>query len=102
MGKVFDWLDILESRADDRSISSIDIISDRDRGIGAQLLLHLFEHIQNLYPAISLSVSLENPALRLYQLLGFQIVTQMDNSLYYEKRVLVSWNIIFSTYCSLY
>ncbi|NJL80486.1 MAG: hypothetical protein HC836_29095 [Richelia sp. RM2_1_2] len=50
-----------------------------------QLLLHLFEHIKNRYPAIFLSVSLENPALRLYQRLGFKIVSQLDNSLTMKK-----------------
>ncbi|NJL61242.1 MAG: GNAT family N-acetyltransferase [Methylacidiphilales bacterium] len=53
--------------------------------MGSQLLLHLFEHLKNRYPAISLSVSLENPALRFYQRWGFEIIAQLDNSLTMKK-----------------
>jgi ribosomal protein S18 acetylase RimI-like enzyme len=59
----------------------------RKQGIGTQLILHLLENIKNLYPAISLSVSLENPALRLYQRLGFEIIGQLDNSLTMKKEL---------------
>jgi ribosomal protein S18 acetylase RimI-like enzyme len=59
----------------------------RDRGIGSQLVLHLFEHLKKSYSTVSLSVSLENPALRLYQRLGFEIVTQSDNSLTMKKEL---------------
>ncbi|MBW4599701.1 MAG: GNAT family N-acetyltransferase [Calothrix sp. FI2-JRJ7] len=59
----------------------------RQQGIGTQLIVHLLENIKNLYPAISLSVSLENPALRLYQRLGFEIVHQVDNSLTMKKEL---------------
>jgi ribosomal protein S18 acetylase RimI-like enzyme len=65
---------------------SIAILSEyRDRGVGTELLLHLFEHLKSRYPAISLSVSLENPAVRLYQSLGFEIIDQLDNSLTMKK-----------------
>jgi ribosomal protein S18 acetylase RimI-like enzyme len=57
---------------------SIAILSEyRARGVGTELLLHLFEHLKSRYPAIYLSVSLENPALRLYQRLGFEIIAQL-------------------------
>ncbi|MBW4511576.1 MAG: GNAT family N-acetyltransferase [Scytonematopsis contorta HA4267-MV1] len=59
----------------------------RKRGIGTQLIVHLLDRIKNLYPAISLSVSLENPALRLYQCLGFEIVGQSNDSLTMKKQL---------------
>jgi ribosomal protein S18 acetylase RimI-like enzyme len=46
----------------------------RGQGIGTALLKRLLEEAKNLYPAISLSVSPNNPALRLYERLGFEIV----------------------------
>ncbi len=60
-------------------------LSSAYRGVGTELLLHLFEHLKNRYHAISLSVSLENPAVRLYQRLGFEIIAQLDNSLTMKK-----------------
>jgi GNAT superfamily N-acetyltransferase len=59
----------------------------RQQGIGTQLIAHLLENIKNLYPAISLSVSSGNPALRLYQRLGFKIIHQVDNSLTMKKEL---------------
>jgi ribosomal protein S18 acetylase RimI-like enzyme len=46
----------------------------RGQGIGTALLKHLLEAAKNLYPAISLSVSPNNPAMRLYERLGFATV----------------------------
>jgi ribosomal protein S18 acetylase RimI-like enzyme len=46
----------------------------REQGIGTALLKHLLEAAKNLYPAISLSVSPNNPAIHLYERLGFQTV----------------------------
>jgi ribosomal protein S18 acetylase RimI-like enzyme len=57
----------------------------RNQGIGTQLMFHLLEHIQDKYPAVSLSVLPENPALKLYQRLGFEVVGQFDNSLTMKK-----------------
>ncbi|MEM6402707.1 MAG: GNAT family N-acetyltransferase, partial [Cyanobacteria bacterium P01_D01_bin.116] len=57
----------------------------RNQGIGTRLILDLLERITDLYPAISLSVSSDNPALRLYQRLGFELVSQFDNSLTMKK-----------------
>ena len=57
----------------------------RNQGVGTRLILDLLERIKDLYPAISLSVSSDNPALRLYQRLGFEIVGKIDNSLTMKK-----------------
>lgn len=46
----------------------------RGQGIGTALLKHLLEAAKNLYPAISLSVSPNNPAIRLYEKMGFVTV----------------------------
>jgi ribosomal protein S18 acetylase RimI-like enzyme len=46
----------------------------RGRGVGTRLLNHLLETAQNRYPSVSLSVSPGNPALRLYQRLGFETI----------------------------
>ena len=41
------------------------------RGLGTQLLALLLERVQGIYPAVSLSVRADNPALRLYERAGF-------------------------------
>jgi ribosomal protein S18 acetylase RimI-like enzyme len=46
----------------------------RGQGIGTALLEHLLEAAKHRYPAISLSVSPNNPAIRLYERLGFVTV----------------------------
>jgi ribosomal protein S18 acetylase RimI-like enzyme len=46
----------------------------RGQGIGTALLEQMLEAARKLYPAISLSVSPNNQALRLYQRMGFEIV----------------------------
>ncbi|WP_437485927.1 N-acetyltransferase family protein [Sorangium sp. So ce1014] len=43
----------------------------RGRGLGTRLLTSLLDTARNRYPAISLSVSPDNPAIRLYRRLGF-------------------------------
>jgi GNAT superfamily N-acetyltransferase len=43
----------------------------RGRGIGTQLLQRLLQRADESYDSISLSVSVENPSIRLYQRLGF-------------------------------
>lgn len=52
----------------------------RDKGVGTQLLTRMLEAMQSRYPAISLSVALHNPALRLYSRLGFAIVDRQGTS----------------------
>lgn len=59
----------------------------RNQGIGTRLILDLLEIIKDIYPAISLSVSSDNPALRLYQRNGFEIVNQSDNSVTMKKKL---------------
>lgn len=46
----------------------------RGQGIGTALLTRLFEAAKNSYTALALSVSPNNPAIRLYKRLGFEIV----------------------------
>ncbi|GJD21024.1 GCN5-related N-acetyltransferase [Rivularia sp. IAM M-261] len=60
----------------------------RKQGIGTQLITHLLDSIKNVYPAISLSVSFSNPALRLYQRLGFEVAAQLNDSLIMKKELI--------------
>ena len=46
----------------------------RGQGIGTELLKGLIDHTSRCYRGISLNVVGENPAMRLYEKLGFQIV----------------------------
>ncbi|MBE9118925.1 GNAT family N-acetyltransferase [Lusitaniella coriacea LEGE 07157] len=57
----------------------------RGQGIGTMLLAHLFEQVRFQYSAISLSVSAENPALRLYRRLGFEVVKRENHTLTMKK-----------------
>jgi ribosomal protein S18 acetylase RimI-like enzyme len=65
---------------------SIAIFPDyRGMGIGSHLVAHLIENLPSIYTAISLSVSSLNPAKRLYQQLGFEVIEKKDNSLIMVK-----------------
>ncbi|MGK7952585.1 MAG: N-acetyltransferase family protein [Xenococcaceae cyanobacterium] len=57
----------------------------RDQGIGTKLLTELFSQVRNQYSAVSLSVSSNNPALRLYRRLGFEVINRQNNSLTMKK-----------------
>jgi ribosomal protein S18 acetylase RimI-like enzyme len=46
----------------------------RGRGLGSQLLAHLFEESRQSGKAVSIHVEKENPARRLYERLGFREV----------------------------
>jgi GNAT superfamily N-acetyltransferase len=60
---------------------SIAVLPDyRAQGIGTQLLTHLFTSSLG-QQSISLSVSIDNPAVRLYQRFGFAVVTRSAESL---------------------
>ncbi|MEW6210944.1 MAG: GNAT family N-acetyltransferase [Acidobacteriota bacterium] len=59
----------------------------RGRGVGTKLLVRLFEQTENRYRAISLSVSSDNPAVRLYLRLGFEVVTKNGDSLTMVRRM---------------
>lgn len=52
--------------------------SFRGQGIGTQLLQVLLAEAQGTYTAISLSVLADNPAIRLYERLGFSPVEDID------------------------
>ncbi|NER79408.1 MAG: GNAT family N-acetyltransferase, partial [Leptolyngbya sp. SIO1D8] len=54
---------------------------DRDQGIGTALLTRLLVRAADRYSAVSLSVSIGNPALRLYRRFGFETVEQTEDSL---------------------
>ena len=58
----------------------------RGKGIGSQLLARLLEAAVPRYAAICLSVSLDNPAQRLYQRMGFEIVSENDSAFTMIKR----------------
>jgi ribosomal protein S18 acetylase RimI-like enzyme len=47
----------------------------RHQGIGTQLIQHLLAAAKTIYPAVSLSVRTNNPVFKLYQRLGFEIVS---------------------------
>lgn len=57
----------------------------RGQGIGTKLLTTLFSQVRSRYSAVSLSVSLDNPAFHLYDRLGFELVSQSGNSLKMKK-----------------
>ncbi|MBW4673488.1 MAG: GNAT family N-acetyltransferase [Desmonostoc geniculatum HA4340-LM1] len=46
----------------------------RNQGIGTQLLKHLLAAAKTSYPSVSLSTRATNPALGLYERLGFEVV----------------------------
>ena len=65
---------------------SIAVVSEcRGKGVGTLLLTELFEYVRGRYKAVSLSVSEDNPALRLYERLGFEIVDQEGTSIKMKK-----------------
>jgi len=54
---------------------SVAVVPDcRGQGIGKRLLSALLDAAAERYEAVSLSVQADNPALRLYQRLGFEVV----------------------------
>ena len=53
----------------------------RGKGVGTQLLRKMLAAARDKYPALSLSVSVENPARRLYQRLGFETVEHTASSI---------------------
>jgi ribosomal protein S18 acetylase RimI-like enzyme len=46
----------------------------RGQGLGTLLMIHLLAEARQKYPAISLSVRAENPAVHLYERFGFKLV----------------------------
>jgi GNAT superfamily N-acetyltransferase len=53
---------------------------NRGHGVGSALLLRLVEMASELYDAVSLSVSADNPARRLYERVGFERVGTCGDS----------------------
>lgn len=53
----------------------------RGQGIGTHLFAQLFEAVGLLYDTISLSVSKGNPAQKLYEHLGFEVVAEDETSI---------------------
>jgi ribosomal protein S18 acetylase RimI-like enzyme len=53
----------------------------RGQGLGTRMLTELFAEADQFYPAISLSVSPGNPAQRLYERLGFVVVSSDADSI---------------------
>ena len=61
---------------------SIAVLPDyRGKGVGTRLLTHLLEAAKDSYSSVSLSVSPDNPAQRLYKRMGFEVVGEYDTSL---------------------
>ncbi|MCB9135034.1 MAG: GNAT family N-acetyltransferase [Anaerolineales bacterium] len=83
------WLRLLTGKeqgygyVDDRTPElSIAIFPDyRGLGIGTKLIARLLEIVGTQYPQISLSVSADNPAVRLYERVGFEKVEGTGDSL---------------------
>lgn len=68
--------------ADDAPELSIALLPEyRNRGIGTSLMNRLIHETGNHFKAISLSVSTDNPAVRLYTRLGFEVVERVGSSL---------------------
>ena len=81
------WVRLLIGK--DKTISYIDectpelaiaILPDYiGKGVGTQLLAHFIEAVKDDYPAIVLSVRSTNPAKRLYERMGFVVVSNATN-----------------------
>ena len=59
----------------------------RGRGIGTDLLIALIAQVDGHFQALSLSVDPENPVMRLYQRLGFEVVGASGTSLTMRKEL---------------
>jgi len=57
----------------------------RGKGIGTELLEKLIEQSRLQVRALSLSVSIDNPAVRLYRRLGFEVIDESEHSLVMRK-----------------
>ena len=52
----------------------------RNRGIGTQIINQLLNEIAKLYPQVSLAVREENPAIKLYERLGFSKIEGSEST----------------------
>jgi ribosomal protein S18 acetylase RimI-like enzyme len=57
----------------------------RSQGVGTRMLEYLVQAADERYPAISLSVSVNSPALRLYHRCGFAVVGEVGVSLTMQR-----------------
>lgn len=74
--------------AEDIPELSIAFLPDyRNQGMGTMLLKRLIEETRHQFCALSLSVSLDNPAARLYRRLGFETVQQLGASLIMRREL---------------
>jgi ribosomal protein S18 acetylase RimI-like enzyme len=62
----------------------------RNQGLGTDLLNRMIAEAGNQYPGLSLSVSSVNPAKRLYERLGFEIIEREGTSLTMMKRLKIA------------
>lgn len=89
------WLRLL--RGDERGYGYVDdetpelgmavLPGHRGRGVGSDLLGHLLRSAAGLYRSVSLSVSADNPAVRLYERAGFERVRECGDSLTMVNRL---------------
>lgn len=59
----------------------------RGQGIGTGLLARLLQSVAGRYDQISLSVSVGNPAIRLYQRMGFEVVGKSGDSITMKRKL---------------
>ena len=72
-GAGFGWVD------DDTPELAIAVQAhERGRGVGERMLRALLDAAADRFAAVSLSVRADNPALRLYERVGFQVVGRTD------------------------
>lgn len=62
----------------------------RGKGIGTRLLERVFDAASEKYATVSLSVSVENPAVRLYRRFGFVTVSESSGSITMLKQLAAS------------
>ncbi len=60
----------------------------RGQGVGRMLIEHLLTQSSKRHQAVSLSVSINNPAVRLYQRAGFEVVAESHGSFIMLKRLM--------------
>jgi ribosomal protein S18 acetylase RimI-like enzyme len=91
------WLRLL--RGDERGYGYVDdetpelgiavLPGDRGRGVGSELLGRLLESAAADYHQVCLSVSADNPAVRLYERVGFEQIGACGASVTMVKRMIV-------------
>jgi ribosomal protein S18 acetylase RimI-like enzyme len=72
--------------AETPELSMAVVPAHRGQGVGSRLLEHLLRAADEHHQAVSLSVSADNPALRLYRRFGFVVVGRCGQSLTMQRR----------------